>query len=193
MLINKIKRKLYRIGLKLRGVKKLYPIQGYNYLFGNLNGFIGGNHIYLENGVKLNIGNIQAELTIGSYSYINSYTIIDCHHKVTIGKNTQIGPHCYITDFDHDIQVDIRNPHHRSNKSYAPVCIEDNVWLGAGVIVLKGVTIGKNSVIAAGSVVTKTIPANVVAAGSPAKVIKHIEGNYDNPNYWEQQQTEQTQ
>ena len=57
--------------------------------------------------------------------------------------------------------------------------IEENVWLGAGVIVLKGVIIGKNSIIAAGSVVISDIPANVLAAGSPARVIKKIEGNID--------------
>ena len=56
----------------------------------------------------------------------------------------------------------------------APVIIEDNVWLGLNVIVLKGVTIGKNSVIGAGSVVTRNIPANVIAAGNPCRVIKDL-------------------
>ena len=56
-----------------------------------------------------------------------------------------------------------------------PIIIEDNVWLGINSSVLKGVTIGKNSVIGAGSVVTKNIPANVIAAGNPCRVIKKIE------------------
>jgi len=132
-----------------------------------------------ENGVKLNISDSNAILTIGEYSYINSYSIIDCHYRITIGKRAQIGPHCYIGDFDHDLNVDVRQSAHRPNKSVAEVIIEENVWLGAGVIVLKGVIIGKNSIIAAGSVVISDIPANVLAAGSPARVIKKIEGNID--------------
>ncbi|WP_219724535.1 DapH/DapD/GlmU-related protein [Halomonas urumqiensis] len=56
-----------------------------------------------------------------------------------------------------------------------PITIEDNVWLGGGVIVLAGVTIGENSVIGAGAVVTKDIPANVVAVGNPARVIKALD------------------
>lgn len=192
-MFNRLKRLLYRFFLKAKGANLQHSIVGYNFLFGNYKGLITGHHNWIESGVKLNIAGENTQLILKDYIYINSYCVIDCHHKIELGGRLQMGPHCYITDFDHDIQVDIRNPHHRANKSYAPVCIEDNVWLGAGVIVLKGVTIGKNSVIAAGSVVTKAIPANVVAAGSPAKVIKHIEGNYDNPNYWEQQQTEQTQ
>ena len=60
----------------------------------------------------------------------------------------------------------------------APIIIEENVWLGEGVKVLKGVTIGKNTVIGVGSVVTKNIPANVMAAGNPCRVIKELNKNF---------------
>ncbi len=133
----------------------------------------------LESFVKLNIAGKDAVLTIDDFVYINSHTIIDCHYSISIGKRVQVGPYCYIGDFDHNISVDVRKPQHRGNKIYDAVVIEDNVWLGAGVIVLKGVTIGKNSVIAAGAVVVNNIPENVLAAGTPARIIKKIENNFD--------------
>lgn len=76
------------------------------------------------------------------------------------------------TDF-HCIPSENRN---RSLGKVAPVVISNNVWLGSRVMVLKGVTIGENSIIAAGAVVAKSIPPNVIAAGVPAKVIRTIVG-----------------
>jgi acetyltransferase-like isoleucine patch superfamily enzyme len=156
-----------------------HPPMGYDYLFGNRSGLKNGQNMWLEFGVKINIGT-EAELTIGDFVYVNCYTIIDCYLNIKIGNRVQIGPHCYIGDFDHNIRVDIsRKLHHREEKKKSPIVIEDNVWIGAGVIILKGVTIGKNSVIAAGSVVAANIPQNVVVAGVPAKIIKTIVGNVE--------------
>jgi acetyltransferase-like isoleucine patch superfamily enzyme len=80
-----------------------------------------------------------------------------------------IGPHCYITDANHG------RVHGINVKSQAmdakPVIIEDDVWLGAGVIVLPGVSIGRSAVIGAGAVVTKDVPANAIYAGVPANNI----------------------
>lgn len=156
-----------------------HPPMGYDYLFGYLRGLKNGLNTWLEPGVKINIG-VEAELTIGDYVYVNCYTIIDCYLNIKIGDRVQIGPHCYIGDFDHNIRVDLRKKlHHREEKKMSPIVIEDNVWIGAGVIILKGVTIGKNSVIAAGSLVAADVPQNVVVAGIPAKIIKTIVGNVE--------------
>lgn len=165
--------------MRYKGAKLQHNILGCDFLFGNVKGLNNGAFILLESGVKLNIASDDAVLTLGNYVYINSYSIIDCHYSISIGNRVQIGPHCYIGDSDHNLNVDIRKPHHRMGNTYAKVKIEDNVWIGAGVIVLKGVTVGKNSIIAAGSVVVKDIPENVLAAGVPARVIKNIEGNID--------------
>ena len=154
-------------------------IQGSNYLFGFHKGFQGGKNIWLESGVKLNIGKESAKITLNDHIYINSYTILDCQDSINIGNRVQIGPHCYIGDFDHNVNVDIRLSYHRSGGVSSPIIIEDNVWIGAGVCILKGVRVGRNSVIAAGSVVLNDIPPNVLAAGVPCTILKNIEGNID--------------
>lgn len=109
-------------------------------------------------------------VSIGDGTYANmNLTLID-DWKITIGKNVLIGPNVTLSTTGHPI-----HPEHRLDGMYSfPVTIEDNVWIGANVIVLPGVTIGENSVIGAGSVVTKDIPANVVAFGSPCKVYREI-------------------
>lgn len=96
-----------------------------------------------------------------------SGTVLGCFNKIILGKNVRCGANTLITDSDWHLD-DPRSSTPR------PVIIEDNVWLGVNVIVLKGVTIGENSVIGAGSIVTRNIPANVIAAGNPCKVISNI-------------------
>lgn len=95
---------------------------------------------------------------------------------ITIGDNTLFGPNVSINTAEHPLSPELRRNGLQYNK---PVHIGTNVWLGAGVIVLAGVTIGDNSVVGAGSVVTKDIPANCVALGTPAKVIRSITKNDD--------------
>ena len=96
-----------------------------------------------------------------------SGTVIGAALKIEIGNNVRCGANTLITDSDWHYGDT------RTGKD-ATVTIHDNVWLGYGVKILKGVTIGENSLIGAGSIVTKDIPANVVAAGNPCKVIKQI-------------------
>ena len=118
--------------------------------------------IYLENGASLKIGN-----NVGMSS-----TRMWIHESVTIGDNVKIGGCVLITDTDaHPLDYLSRRTGNEGTKS-APVVIEDDVWIGAHTVILKGVTIGARSVIGAGSVVTKSIPADCVAAGNPCKVIK---------------------
>lgn len=110
-------------------------------------------------------------ITIGSRFYANrNLTILDCA-KVTIGNNVLIGPGCILATGSHPLDSAVRS----QGLEYArDIVIEDDVWLGAGVIVLPGVTIKKGSVIGAGSVVTKDIPEAVVAYGNPCRVIKKV-------------------
>ena len=90
---------------------------------------------------------------------------------ITIGRDVQIGPNVQLLTPTHPLDAQSRRD---KLEAGAPIVIHDNVWLGGGVIVLAGVTIGENSVIGAGAVVTRDIPANVVAVGNPARVIRHL-------------------
>lgn len=116
----------------------------------------------------------ESVIEIGDNTWINNnITIISDGKKISIGKDCLIGTDVEIMDSDfHDLE-----PRHRfggKNILKGDVTIEDNVFIGNGVVILKGVTIGKNSVIGNRSVVVKNIPANVIAAGNPAKVIKQL-------------------
>lgn len=176
-LFTRLKRYLYSRYLKYRGARLNGTIQGYNFFRGNYRGLACGESIWIEGGAKFNIGK-DGSLIIGDHFYMNAYSIIDCEGSITIGRRVQIGPHCYIGDFDHAVSVNTRAPFHRSKKK-SFVRIGDNVWIGAGAAILKGVSVGKNSVIGAGAVVTRNIPENAIAVGNPAQVIKLIEGNID--------------
>lgn len=110
-------------------------------------------------------------LEINEKTFINYGCSISALSSVIIGKNCRIGTFVNITDNNfHSIQPEIRDVIPDSE----PVVIEDNVWLGTRAIVLPGVKIEAGSVIGAGSVVTKNIPARVIAAGIPARVIREI-------------------
>lgn len=110
-------------------------------------------------------------ISVGENFYANyNLVILDCAN-VNIGDNVFIAPNVGIYTAGHPLIADQRN----SGLEYAyPITIGNNVWIGGGVQICPGVTIGDNTVIGAGSVVTKDIPANVVAAGVPCKVIKEI-------------------
>ena len=107
-------------------------------------------------------------LVIAETSIINEGVHINCRSKVEIGKDVHISSNVQI--HTGKLQLDKSARIH----THAPISIGNNVWLASAVIVLAGVKIGENSVIAAGSVVTKDIPANSLAMGIPAKVIKSI-------------------
>ncbi len=111
-----------------------------------------------------------ARLTIGEGSGFSA-TVIGCAESVTIGKNVICGGNTFITDYDWH-PMDRNDP--AAKALSAPVVIEDDVWIGLNAVVLKGVTIGKGSIIGANSVVTRSIPAGVIAAGNPCRVLKMI-------------------
>lgn len=114
----------------------------------------------------------EGKISIGRGTYINRYTILDAHEHLEVGSDCMIGPFCYLTDSDHGTSrgaaVSTRP------MSSEPTILEDNVWLGAGVVVLKGVRIGRDAVVGAGAVVTRGVPAGSVVAGVPAREIGHV-------------------
>ncbi|WP_101759254.1 DapH/DapD/GlmU-related protein [Oceanicoccus sp. KOV_DT_Chl] len=113
----------------------------------------------------------QGEISVGDYVLISPGSRISAADKIVIGNSVMLANGVYITDSDwHGI-------YDRTKRSdeVTPVIIEDNVWLGDNSVVLKGVRIGENSIVAANAVVTKDVPANVVVAGNPAKVVKELD------------------
>lgn len=115
---------------------------------------------------------VSSEIIIGDNVAISNAFSIECNSRVIIENDVLIGSCCSIMDNDgHDLAIDKRN---NGNPKMAPIHIQQNVFLGSNVSILKGVTIGKNSIIGNGSVVTKSIPENVIAAGNPAKVIRNL-------------------
>jgi len=110
-------------------------------------------------------------IEIGNYCLICPGVRIDAAGRVSVGANTMIAAGAYLTDADwHDIYDRTRVIGRQGD-----IVLEDNVWIGDGAIVCKGVTIGANSVVGAGSVVTRDVPANVIAAGNPARVVRALE------------------
>lgn len=110
-------------------------------------------------------------LTVGARTFINfNLTALDVA-AITIGDDVQIGPNVQLLTPTHPLEAEARRDKLEAAK---PITIGNNVWLGGGVIVLPGVNIGENTVVGAGSVVTRDLPANVVAVGNPARVIREL-------------------
>ena len=109
--------------------------------------------------------------TVGDYFFANHNCQILDGGKVTFGNHVFIAPNCCFTTAEHAIDAGQRN---EGLEVALPINIGNNVWIGAGTTVLGGVTIGDNTVIGAGSVVTKDIPANVIAVGVPCRVLREI-------------------
>lgn len=127
-----------------------------------------GEGCWIEPPLRANWG---CNTHLGKNVYANfNLTLVDDTH-VYIGDSVMIGPNVTITAAGHPIDPDLRRQVMQYN---FPVRIEENVWIGAGAILLPGVTVGKNSVIGAGSVVTRDIPPNVVALGTPCRVLREI-------------------
>lgn len=113
--------------------------------------------------------NMGRNISLGKNVFINHACSFLDLGGILIEDDVMIGPRVNITSEDHP--VDIQN-----RKSMVPkkVVIETNAWIGAGATILPGVTVGRNSVVAAGAVVTKDVPHNTVVAGIPAKILKHL-------------------
>ncbi len=113
--------------------------------------------------------NIGKNISLGKNVFINHACSFLDLGGIEINDNVMIGPRVNITSENHPVE-----PEQRKTMVPGKVVIEENVWIGAAATILSGVSVGKNSVVAAGAVVNKDVPANTVVAGVPAKVIKQL-------------------
>jgi maltose O-acetyltransferase len=113
-----------------------------------------------------------SHIRIGARSFANMGLMALDVAQITIGDDVQIGPNVQLLTPTHPVEP---GPRRDKWEAAQPITIGDNVWLGGGVIVLPGVTIGANTVVGAGAVVARDLPANVVAVGNPARVVRTIE------------------
>lgn len=111
------------------------------------------------------------QIRIGARTFANFGLVALDVASITIGDDVQIGPNVQLLTPTHPVEADLRRAKWEAAE---PITIASNVWLGGGVIVLPGVSIGENSVVGAGSVVTRDLPADVVAMGSPARIARSL-------------------
>jgi maltose O-acetyltransferase len=112
---------------------------------------------------------IQAR--VGARTFVNYALVALDVASITIGDDVQIGPNVQLVTPTHPIEPEARRA---KREAAEPITVGDNAWLGGGVIVLPGVKIGENTVVGAGSIVTKDLPSNVVAVGNPARVVRPV-------------------
>ena len=140
-----------------------------------------GEGVYLEPPFHANWAGHHVHMGKNVYANFN-LTLVD-DGEIYIGDYTMIGPNATIATAGHPVLPELRQEAYQFN---IPVHIGKNVWIGAGVIILPGVTVGDNTVIGAGSVVTKDIPSDVVAVGNPCRVLRPI-GEKDRIYYYKDQ------
>lgn len=195
-LITRIQRKLYQLQIDdyLTTLRKRCDCTGailYKDCF-----IFDGHPNETERSIKIgNYTHVRGELqtlghggkiTVGDYSYIGPNTSIWSGKSIFVGDRVLIGPNCCIFDNDiHPLNPEIRHKQFeeivtRGQPAWVTlndeeVVIKDDAWIGANVVVLKGITIGKGAIVGAGSVVTHDIPDYAIAHGNPAKVCRYIE------------------
>lgn len=146
-----------------------------------------GEHCYIESPLHADWGGKFVHF--GKHIYANfGLTLVDDTH-IYVGDNVQFGPNVVLATAGHPVAPELRPLSYQYN---APIHIGENCWLGAGVIVLPGITIGANSVIGAGAVVTKDVPANVVAVGNPCHVLRSVNA-HDQEYYFKKQRIDWAQ
>lgn len=127
-----------------------------------------GENIYVNPPFHVDYGR---HIEIGNNFYANMDCIFLDVNKIIIGDNVMVGPRVSFYTAGHPIDAEVRNT---DLEFGLPIHIESNVWIGGNAVILPGVTIGENSIIAAGSIVTKDVPANTIVGGNPARVIREI-------------------
>lgn len=128
-----------------------------------------GDNVTVDTGARLHVAN-SATLSVGDRVGIGPYNILNAFDDLTIGDDTMFGPFININCADHGMETG--SAMREQYGEYGPVTIGSDCWLGAMVVVTRGVTIGDGSVIGAGSVVTRDIPPNTIAAGSPCCALR---------------------
>ncbi|HAT4244530.1 sugar O-acetyltransferase [Clostridium perfringens] len=131
-----------------------------------------GDDCYIEPPFHANWGGKNVHFGNGVYANFNLTIVDDC--DIFVGNNVMFGPNVTVSAGTHPIHPELRSKQAQYN---IPIHIGNNVWIGANSVILPGVTIGDNSVIGAGSIVTKDIPSNVVAVGNPCRVLREINEN----------------
>ena len=131
-----------------------------------------GDDCYIEPPFHANWGGKNVHFGNGVYANFNLTMVDDC--DIFVGNNVLFGPNVTVSAGTHPIHPELRSKQAQYN---IPIHIGNNVWIGANSVILPGVNIGDNSVIGAGSVVTKDIPSNVVAVGNPCRVLREINEN----------------
>jgi len=157
-----------------RGAFARWPLQGEPLEMFRQGRLEVGEGTLFEPGVWLTGGD-AGRITIGKGVFLNQIVMVAALESVTIGDHCGVANGCMITDADHRFVDPTRPFLHQGFTSKGATTLGHNVWLGANSVVTGGVTIGERSVIGAGSVVTSDIPAGVIAAGSPARVLREIE------------------
>jgi len=143
-----------------------------------------GENCYVEPPLHANWGGKHVHF--GKHVYANfNLTLVDDTH-IYVGDHTLFGPNVVVATAGHPIDPSLREKAYQYN---IPVHIGKNCWIGAGAVIVPGVTIGDNTVIGAGSVVTKDIPANVVAVGNPCRVLREI-GEHDKIYFYKDRKIE---
>ncbi|MEE1011619.1 MAG: sugar O-acetyltransferase [Acutalibacteraceae bacterium] len=137
-----------------------------------------GENCYIEPPLHANWGGKHVHFGDNVYANFNLTMVDDTH--IYVGDCTLFGPNVVVATAGHPIDPELRSKAYQFNM---PVHIGKNCWIGAGAVIVPGVTIGDNTVIGAGSVVTKDIPSNVVAVGNPCKVLREI-SDYDKEYYF---------
>jgi acetyltransferase-like isoleucine patch superfamily enzyme len=161
--------------LKLRFGKRL-QLDGLAFVCPGVTLEIGPNAVirlgrwsWLGHGCKLRAH--EGEISIGAKTVLGQECTISCYQHVSIGRECIVADRVMLIDFDHGV-VDAERPIREQGIYMRDVCVGHNVWIGYGACFLRGVTVGDNAVIGTSSVVTKDVPANAVAGGVPARVIR---------------------
>jgi galactoside O-acetyltransferase len=139
-----------------------------------------GENCYIEPPFHANWGGHHVHFGNNVYANFNLTAVDDTH--IYVGDYTMFGPNVTLATAGHPILPELREQCYQYN---APIHIGRNCWLGAGVIVLPGITIGDNTVIGAGSIVTKDLPSNVIAVGNPCHILREI-NEYDKKYYFKE-------
>ena len=170
-----LKRQFKKVGVGF-GLGKDYSVLNPQFIEIGDN-FSAGSRFRIEAWDKYNNKEFNPEIVIGNNVVFNTDIHIGCINRIEIGDNCLFASRIYITDHDHgDTTVDslTQIPIERDLFSKGIVRIKNNVWIGEGAVILSGVSIGENSIIASNAVVTKNFPANSVIGGVPAKIIKKV-------------------
>lgn len=146
-----------------------------------------GEGCYIEPPLHTNWGGHHVHFGKNIYANFNLTLVDDTH--IYIGDYTMLGPNVVIATAGHPLLPELREQGYQYN---APVRIGKNCWIGAGVLIVPGITIGDNAVIGAGSVVTKDIPSNVLAVGNPCRVLREI-NEHDREYYFKNRRIDEAE